>query len=63
MEMIGPTIASRIEERDNLPGHRIDAGQVRALSQIAAVTGKGQIAVIIAPTMLARNYVFDVMGK
>jgi hypothetical protein len=62
LEMIGPTVASRVEQRDNLARDRIDAGQVRAFAQIAAVTGEGQILVIVAPTVLARNYVFDVMG-
>ncbi len=61
--MIGPAVASRIEQRDNLPSTRIDPGQVRTFAQIAAVTGEGEIAVIIAPTVLARYYVLDVMSK
>ena len=52
--MIEPAIAPRIEQRDNLACNRIDAGQVRAFAEIAAVTGKGQIAGIVATTMLAR---------
>jgi hypothetical protein len=39
--MFGPTVAPRIEQRDNLTRNRIDAGQVLALAGIAAVTGKG----------------------
>lgn len=62
-EMIAPTVASRIEQRDNLSGARIDSGQVRTFAQIATVTGKGEIAAIIAPTVLAGYYVLDVMGK
>jgi hypothetical protein len=61
--MIEPAIAPRVEQRDDLPCNRIDAGQVRALAEIAAVTGEGQITRIIAPTVLARYYVLDVMGK
>lgn len=62
-EMIAPTVASRIEERDNLSSARIDPGQIRTFAQVAAVTGERQIAVIIAPTVLAGYYVLDVMGK
>ena len=61
--MIGPTVASRMEQGGNLSSNWIDAGQVRALAQIAAVTCEVQIAVIIVPLMLARNYVLDVMSK
>ncbi len=61
--MIGPAIASRIEQGANLPCHRIDACQVRTFAQIAAMTGEGQIAGIAASAMLAGNYVFDVMRE
>jgi len=43
--------------------NRIDTGQVRAFSEIAAVTGKGQVARIVGPTMLVGNDVLDVMRK
>ena len=62
-EMIAPTVASRIEQRDNLSGAWINPGQVRTFAQIATVTGKGEIALIIAPTVLAGYYVLDVMCK
>jgi hypothetical protein len=61
--MIGPALTPRIKQRDNLPRHRIDAGQVRAFAEIATMTGKGQIAGIIAATMLAGYYVLDVVLK
>lgn len=61
--MIGPTVASGIEQRDNLPGSGIDAGQVRAFAENAAVTGKSQIPGIISPAMLAGHDVLDVMSQ
>ena len=63
MKMIRPQVASRIEQRNNVARNRIDAGQVRPFPQITAVTSEGQIAVIVAPLMLAGNYVLDVMSK
>jgi hypothetical protein len=62
MEMIGPTVAFRMEQRDNLSGHRIDASQT-CLSSGCSGDTRGQIAVIVAPAMLARHDVLDVMGK
>jgi len=48
-----PKVAARMEERDNLLRHRIDTGQVRAFTEIAAVTRECEIAVIVGPAMLA----------
>ena len=61
--MIEPTVAPRIEQGDNLPRDRIETSQVRTFAEIAAVTGKGQVTVVVTPTMLARYYVLDVMRK
>ena len=59
MEMIGPSVASRMEQRDSLAGHRIDASQVRAFPQVAAVTREGEISYIVASAMPARYDVLD----
>jgi len=61
--MIEPTVTPRIEQRDNPACNRIDTGQVRAFAEIAPVTCKGQIAVIVGPAVLAGNDVPDVMRK
>ena len=61
--MIEPLISPQIKQPDNFRRNRIDAGEIRAFAEIAAVTGKGQIARIIATTVLARHYVFDMMCK
>ena len=62
-EMIEPTVTSWIKPRDNLSHNRIDTGQVRAFAKIAAVTGKGQIARIVGPTVLTGYDVLDVVCK
>jgi hypothetical protein len=67
-EMIEPTVTPRIERRESNDGHnparnRIDTGQVRAFPEIAAVAGKGQIAGIVGPTVLAGYDVLNVMRK
>lgn len=61
--MIEPAVVPRIKQRHNLARNGIDTGQVRAFPEIAAVTGKGQIAGIVGPPMLAGYDVFDVMCK
>ena len=52
-EVIEPTVMPRIKQWHNLASNRIDASQVRAFAEIAAVAGKGQIAEIVGPSMLA----------
>ena len=53
----------RIKQWNNLARNRIDTGQVRAFPEIAAVTGKGQVAGSVGPTMLPGYDVLDVMRK
>ncbi len=62
-EMFEPTVMPGIKQWHNLASNRIDTSQVRAFAEIAAVTGEGQIAGIVGPTMLARYDVLDVMRK
>jgi hypothetical protein len=61
--MIEPTVTPRVKQRDNLARNRIDTGQVRAFAEVAAMTCKGQIAVVISPAMLAGYDVPDVMRQ
>jgi hypothetical protein len=61
--MVEPTVTPRIKQRHNLARNRIDTGQVRAFPEIAAVTGKGQIAGIVRPTMLAGYDMLYMMRK
>jgi hypothetical protein len=62
-KMICPMVASRIEQRNNVARCRVDTGKVRSFPQIAAVTGEGEIAVIVASLVLAGNYMLDVMRE
>ena len=62
-EMIEPTTTPRIKQRHNLTRNRIDAGLVWAFPEIAAVTGKGQIAGIVGPAMPAGYNKLDVMSQ
>jgi len=55
-------VAPRVEERYDLAGNRIDAGQVGSLTQVAAMAGKRQVVGVVAPAMLPRDDMLDVMG-
>ena len=58
-EMICPTIATRIEERHNLPGGGVETGNVRALVPIACVTSESEIIFSGFAGMLNGNNVID----
>lgn len=50
--MLFPSFDARVEKRGHDLSLWIDPGKVRALSQIAIDTGKGQIVRIVAASML-----------
>jgi hypothetical protein len=58
-----PKVAARMEERDNLLRYRIDTGQVRAFTEIAAVTRECEIPVIVGSAMLTRDHMLDIVGE
>ena len=59
-EVIGPRIASRVEEDGDLIGLGVDSREIRSLVQVAMVTRQGKVARIIRPAMLLRGDVLDV---
>ena len=50
----------RTQNRLRVPGLR--ARKVRALAEIAAVAGKGEIVMIVGPAVLSGDDVLDVVG-
>ncbi len=62
-KVIGPSIAPGMEESGNLIRERVDAREVRALSQIAAMTSKSEVGKFFGPAMLFGNNVFNVVSE
>src|SRR2546422_141678 len=51
-EVAGPDFISRMKQRDDLPGFRVDARQIWTLPEIAGPTGKCQIGKYSCSSML-----------
>ena len=62
-EVLVPIIISRMKQRDNLLRQRVDADEVRAFEEIAAVASQRQILGRVSPAVLSRADVFDVEGR
>jgi hypothetical protein len=62
-EVIGPLIASRMKEADNLPRLGINPGQIRTLTEITAVARERQVIGIVGSAVLLRDDVLDVMPQ
>jgi hypothetical protein len=60
LEMFVPLGVPGVEQRHDLPILRVDAGQVRALVQVAVLTREGEVPGIVAAAVLLRDHVFDV---
>jgi hypothetical protein len=58
-EMIVPALLSRVKQRDDVTGLRVDSGKIRSLVAIAVTTGEGQIFWHAWTTMLERNDVIE----
>jgi hypothetical protein len=58
-EVISPSISSRVEERRESTGLRIDAQQVRAFAPIASRAGQAQIAQLRLAVMLNGDDMID----
>jgi hypothetical protein len=58
-EMIVPVLLSRVKQRDDVTGLRVDSGKIRSLVAIAVTTGEGQIFWHARALMLERNDVIE----
>jgi hypothetical protein len=56
-----PVVKARVKQRHDLSALRINAGQVGSLVEIAPMAGESQILGTVAPTVLLRDDVFDVV--
>jgi len=56
-----PAVAPRVEERLDLATHRIDAREIRALQEIAALASQREVIRVVAPAVLLRDDVLDVV--
>jgi hypothetical protein len=62
-DVLFPTIPSWMEEGGDLSGVGINAGQVRALVEIARWAGEREVRRVIRATVLSGDDVFDVKAK
>ncbi len=62
-KVIRPPIPARVKKCRNYPGEWIDAGEVRSLSEVAPMAGKGQIRKFVRAPVLLGNDVLDVVRK
>ena len=63
LEMVRPSIATRMKKRDKLLAHRVDTREIWPLVGVAAVTRESQIVRVVGPTVLLGSDVFDVMSE
>ena len=62
--MIGPRLGSRIEQPLDLAGRRVDPCQIRALKQIAPLTGHAKVRQVdIGAAALSGHDVLEMVGK
>ena len=57
--MIVPVLLSRVKQRDDVTGLRVDSGKIRSLVAIAVTTGAGQIFWHAGTAVLERNNVIE----
>lgn len=62
-EMLRPWISLWMEQRRNLAGVGIDAGEVRSLERVTTIAGQAEIFQRIVHTMLRSEDVLDVEGN
>jgi hypothetical protein len=62
-EVLDPLVAPGMKEGHYLTTHWIDASQVRAFAEIAAMTSEGKAVNVITSTMLLRNNMLDVVRQ
>jgi hypothetical protein len=62
-KVLNPVVAPGMKEGHYLTTQRVYACQVRALAEIAAVTGEGEVVNVIRSTMLLRKDMLDVVSQ
>jgi hypothetical protein len=60
--VLSPPFASGVEETHKLTAEWIYARKVRAFAKVTAVTGQREIVDVVAPAVLFRHDMPDVMG-
>jgi hypothetical protein len=61
-EMVGPAVDARVEQREDSAAIGIHSCEVRSLVRVAMDAGQREIGGVVAPTVLPRDDVLDVMG-
>ncbi len=62
LEMLLPSLQSRVEQFCDIPGQRINAGKVCPLVKVAIYAGQTEVGCLIGTSMLARSNVLNVQG-
>ena len=62
-KVLGPPLASGVEQTHDLTAEGIHACEIRALTEITAVTGQREVFDVIAPAVLFSNDMLDVVRK
>jgi hypothetical protein len=62
-KVVAPLVAPGVEEGHKFTGECIDTREVRAFVEITVVAGQREIVNVIAPAMLLRNYMLDVVSQ
>jgi hypothetical protein len=62
-KVFSPLVAPRTEEEYRLAGGRVEAREVRALGEIAALAGQGELVNVVAAAMLPRDDMLDVVRQ
>jgi hypothetical protein len=52
-----------MKQQDNLAVDRVNASQVWSFVPVTAITSQGQVVESVAPTVLLRDYVFDMVSE
>lgn len=59
LEMLGPHVSARVEKACELPGFRIETGDVRAFAEIAREAGPGEIHTVRRTAVLLSDDVVE----
>jgi hypothetical protein len=62
-KVLSPLVAPRVKERHELTTDWIHACEIRAVAEITAVAGQGEIVSVVTPAMLLRNDMLDVVHQ
>lgn len=62
-EVALPPLATRIEERDTPPGHRIARMRLRSLVRVAHSAGEPEVLLVVRATKTPRGDVLDLKGR